>query len=1023
MPTNIRILSPAEIKSFDLPPALNANDRKQLFRPTKSTADVITSLRSLTNKIGFILQFGYFKATNKFFKAGDFLKSEIDFVCKDFNVLLEQINFNEYDASTLERHQRITLNLLGIAPFSDQSKQLLLQEALTLCSAQMKPRMIFISLVDYLRENRIEVPVYFVISQIITTALNEHENNLLSALEMIMTRQDKHLLDDLLQGFDTKLKYLGYKLTALKKASHSLRPTRIKENIDDLLYFKRLFEQLLSITNRLNLDIRTIQYYAGLVFKLTTLQMIQRERNKYLLLVCFIIHKYYSLNDLLIDALIQSSQSALNTALKKHKEYCYAQLEQRQELMEKTFERTKEFCLTLKNIEDIVFDEKLLPEAKIQVLQSLFKKQQESASPVITINDEITKIESDYRHLKDNHYFEILEKTSIKLQNRVSEIIKHICFDQESSDKDILEAIDYYKHKNAVLGADAPTGFLNQEQQEVIFDDHKKLRVSLYKVLLFHKIASAIKSGALNLLYSYKYRAFDDYLIHKKVWEENKKSFLDRAGLNQFEDCQNILHELNRVVNNHFEETNINILNQKNIFVRFNPNNDLIVTTPPSREKELADTLVMDLFPQDRFFSLFEVLSTVNTIVPFVSCFEHWKIKGHRDRPDNKTFFAGIIGLGCNLGIRKIARISNNIKQNNLENTVNWYFSNESLNNANNMILEVIDQLSLPRVFQKDPELTHTSSDGQKFSIGVDSLNANYSFKYFGKGKGVSSYTFNDDKHRLFYTTVISPSEREAAYVIDGLMHNDVVESDIHSTDTHGYTEIVFAVTHFLGISFAPRIKDFREQRLFSIDPRVTFKDLGYIILPDEKIDTKFIEDEWDNILRFIATIKLKHTSASQLFKRLSHYSRQHPLFRAIKNFGKITKTVFLLKYIDSVELRQAIEKQLNKTESIHKFAKAVFFGSNQEFQQRTKEDQLRTDGCKRLIENVIICWNYLYLSDLIYRTSDLTERERIIKTIKNGSIVVWAHMNLQGEYNFSDDVLKNSLSFSLPKLIELEVA
>ena len=30
------------------------------------------------------------------------------------------------------------------------------------------------------------------------------------------------------------------------------------------------------------------------------------------------------------------------------------------------------------------------------------------------------------------------------------------------------------------------------------------------------------------------------------------------------------------------------------------------------------------------------------------------------------------------------------------------------------------------------------------------------------------------------------PSERESAYVVDGLMRNDVIKSDVHSTDTHG---------------------------------------------------------------------------------------------------------------------------------------------------------------------------------------------------------------------------------------------
>lgn len=238
-----------------------------------------------------------------------------------------------------------------------------------------------------------------------------------------------------------------------------------------------------------------------------------------------------------------------------------------------------------------------------------------------------------------------------------------------------------------------------------------------------------------------------------------------------------------------------------------------------------------------------------------------------------------------------------------MENTVNWYFSSENLNRANDRVLELTEQLDLPKVYKKELDKTHTSSDGQKFSISVDSLNANYSYKYFGQGKGVSVYSFIDESHRLFYSTVINVSEREAAYVIDGLMYNDVVQSDIHSTDTHGYSEMFFGVTHLLGISFAPRIKDVKDQRLYSFESRSKLKELGYQILPDGRVNTKIIRDNWDDFLRFVTTIKLKETPASQLFFRLSSYSRQHPLYRASKEFGKIPKTLFLLRCIDDVIL------------------------------------------------------------------------------------------------------------------------
>jgi TnpA family transposase len=64
-------------------------------------------------------------------------------------------------------------------------------------------------------------------------------------------------------------------------------------------------------------------------------------------------------------------------------------------------------------------------------------------------------------------------------------------------------------------------------------------------------------------------------------------------------------------------------------------------------------------------------------------------------------------------------------------------------------------------------------------------------------------------------STVFSAAERESAYVIDGLMHNEVVKSDIHSTDAFGFSELVFAVSHLLGFSYAPRFKNLPPAALY----------------------------------------------------------------------------------------------------------------------------------------------------------------------------------------------------------------
>jgi hypothetical protein len=117
-------------------------------------------------------------------------------------------------------------------------------------------------------------------------------------------------------------------------------------------------------------------------------------------------------------------------------------------------------------------------------------------------------------------------------------------------------------------------------------------------------------------------------------------------------------------------------------------------------------------------------------------------------------------------------RISRGITEAELEHTVNWHFTLDGLNAASDRVVHLMDRLDLPNLLRRLPEQLHTSSDGQKFEVRVDSLNANYSFKYFGKEQGVAAYTFRDERDLLWYSTVFNAAERESAYVIDGLMHN-----------------------------------------------------------------------------------------------------------------------------------------------------------------------------------------------------------------------------------------------------------
>ena len=281
----------------------------------------------------------------------------------------------------------------------------------------------------------------------------------------------------------------------------------------------------------------------------------------------------------------------------------------------------------------------------------------------------------------------------------------------------------------------------------------------------------------------------------------------------------------------------------------------------------------------------------------------------------------------------------------------------------------------------------------------------------------MAAYTFRDERDLLWYSTVFSAAERESAYVIDGLMHNEVVKSDIHSTDAFGFSELVFAVSHLLGFSYAPRFKNLPRQRLYIFRNRKGVDRSAWKIKPAGYADDEIVIQQWDEILRMIATIKLKEVTASDLFRRLNSYSKQHALYRALKALGQIPKSLFILQVIDDPVLRRAIEKQMDRIEHVHRFTRAVSVGNPREFLQAEKEDQEMAEACKRLIKNCIICWNYLYLSQKLEEITDTESREALLDAVAHGSTVAWRHLNLLGEYDFSAEKMRDSVGIRLPKL------
>jgi len=1015
----MKIFNTLEQATFDTPPVFNSAERKQFFALPLTLKDAMASLRTPTNKVCFLAAVGYFKARRKFFSRNVNL-ADINYISRQLNLNPCDVDITSYTKFACTHHQRIILDYFGCRPFDATTVAFAKSEIAILAPVQHQPKQILIEIIQILSREKIEVPSYNILADLIITAISQHKHTLSKIIHHGLNEKQRNKLDALLEkeNDNTTTEGWHYRLTLLKRPSQSTLPTKIKTNLADLETLQTLYLDLKPVISQLNLSYEFTKYYAYSVIKSQIPQVSRRATDDRLLhLIAFVTYQTFKLNDTLIDTLLNAVQATANSAEKAQKNAYFQAREQRSQslsvLTDKLGHTIRE---TLSSIKDIVANTDLSDSQKVALIDTALS----TDTVKLTIETQLDDFKRQTTTLyQGQDYLSSLEEQSLKLQHRVADIVRKTQFSPNCSLPALWEALVYYQRREGHIDKNAPIDFLSVEQRAALVVPEGKFRVSLYKALLYISVADAIKSGALNLVHSEKYRAFDEYLIPKADWHSHRATYLHRAQLEEFADCKTTLRQLEQAVDDSYREINQRLSSDQKTYLTLRKDGSFHISTPKKDEVECAS--LGTFFPERKYISMLEMLATVDKATDFLDEFEHWQVKYQRAKPSKKLFMAGVIGFGCDIGHRKLAQTSKQIDEGDLDNVVNWYFSLQNVQNANDRILRLLDKMNLPNIYRQESDVLHTSSDGQKFEVAVDSLNANYSFKYLGKDKGVSVVTFIDMRDLMWHSAVISSSEREAAYVIDGLMHNDVIQSDIHSTDTHGYSEVIFASTHLLHVGFAPRIKNVGRQQLYAFKKRQHYQDLNYTLLPDNTIREDLIEQQWDEMLRFVATIRLKMTTASQLFKRLNSYSRQHPLYRALKEFGKIPKTLFILQYCDDLPLRQAIEKQLNKGEGSNKFSRAISFGHNQEFTYGEKEDQEIAEGCRRLIKNAIICWNYLYLARALADEKDEERRAALIEAIRNGSVTTWKHFNLHGEFDFSDERMIDSMGLTPPRNISIK--
>jgi TnpA family transposase len=358
---------------------------------------------------------------------------------------------------------------------------------------------------------------------------------------------------------------------------------------------------------------------------------------------------------------------------------------------------------------------------------------------------------------------------------------------------------------------------------------------------------------------------------------------------------------------------------------------------------------------------------------------------------------AAVLAQGTNMGPVEMAH-SANLQYDSLAWTSAWYLREETLQAA---VAALVNFQHRQPLAQHWGGGTLSSSDGQRFPVRGKVRNARALPRYYGYGQGITFYTWSSDQFSQYGTKVISSTMRDATYVLDAILDN---ETDLtileHTTDTAGYTDLVFALFDLLGLQFSPRLRDIGDRQLYKLKtdatlyPRLDARLIG-------RTDLSQLSERWDDLARVAGSIKRGYVTSSLLVSRLQAYPRQGQLTKLLQEYGRFVKTIFILRYLEDEALRQRVHAQLNKGEKLHDLRKFLFFAREGVVSQKYEEGQANQAGCLNLLTNAVVVWNTVYMQaalDTLRLEGSPVQEEDLAHLWPTR----FAHIHRYGKYEFN---------------------
>lgn len=596
-------------------------------------------------------------------------------------------------------------------------------------------------------------------------------------------------------------------------------------------------------------------------------------------------------------------------------------------------------------------------------------------------------------------YFASLREHPRKRQY-ISGLLSELVLDSAPAGRPLLDAITYLRAVNTGTkrSGPAPTAFAPKHWIGQLKTLNGDVDLTGYRLCVVDCLRRAIRRRDVFPVRSLRYSDPRKGLLSGAAWEAARPGVCRTLGMSQSGGEQMSL--LTGGLDLAYRQT----------AARITQNNAVsIVSTPAGPDISLERLEKIDE-PQ----SLIDLRAAIDARLPrldlpelilemhartrFADYFTHSSESNARADDIATSICAVLISEATNTGFEPMVRLDNPALR---RSRLSWAKQNflriETLTAANAVLVAAHNAIPLTQIWGGG-EIA--SADGLRFVVPVRTIHAGPNPKYFGRERGVTWYNLISDQYTGLNAVTVPGTMRDSLYLLSVVLEQET-ELDLREimTDTAGYTDTVFGVFYLLGIQFSPRIADIGGARFWRVDRKADYGILNE--LAAHKLNVKTIIDHWDDFLRLAGSLKLGVVQAAGLTRTLQTNDRPTKLSRALQEFGRLIKTLYMLRFIDDESYRRRILVQLNRGEGRHKLARAIFHGRRGELRQRYREGQEDQLGALGLVLNLVVLWNTIY-------TNAALDQLRLEKfDVRNEDVARLSplgakHINMLGRYAFT---------------------